>query len=119
VRHLGREVRQSVMRRSPLCPDRCHERFGTDDVHHPRQILSEHGERHLGGDPRQDLSQEVRRAQSRLHPMASRAQSSASPLKADSHQWHRFTSEVPISDVKENALTRNRRLLARSGIEPG
>src|SRR6185503_5953376 len=51
----------------PLCPDRCDERFDADDVHHPRQIVGEHGEGHLGGDLRQGFRQEVGGAHPRLH----------------------------------------------------
>ena len=48
-------------------PDRRDQRLDADDVHDARQIVGEHGERHLGGDLRQRLHQEVRRAHARLH----------------------------------------------------
>src|SRR6185436_17754401 len=48
----GRAVGQRTTLRSPLRSDRCDERFDADDVHHPRQIVGEHGESHLGGDLR-------------------------------------------------------------------
>jgi hypothetical protein len=56
-----------VTLQSPLCPDGFDERFGADDVHHPRQIVGEHGEGHLGGDLRQGFRQEVGRAHPGLH----------------------------------------------------
>jgi len=44
-----------------------HELLHTEDVEHARQIIDQHTERHLGGDLRQCLAQEVRRPHPRLH----------------------------------------------------
>ena len=40
--HLVSAVGQCVTLRSPLCPDRCDERFDADDVHHSRQVVGKH-----------------------------------------------------------------------------
>src|SRR5437660_2714803 len=36
-------------------PDRHQERLHANDIHHAGEVVSEHVERHLGGDPRQPL----------------------------------------------------------------
>ena len=42
-------------------PDRREERFDTEDVHHAREVVGEHVQRHLGRYLRQRLHQKVRR----------------------------------------------------------
>src|SRR5882724_2845560 len=49
-------------------PDRGQEWFDTDDVHHAREVVGEHVQRHLGRHLRQCLHQKVRRP----HPHLSR-----------------------------------------------
>lgn len=51
---------------APSCLDRRHPQLDADDVDDARQIVGENAERHLGGDFRQCLCQEVRRAHARL-----------------------------------------------------
>lgn len=67
MEYLGRAIGHRVSIEAPLCPDCCHERFDADDVRHSREIAGEHGECHLGGNIRQGLCQQVRRAHPRLH----------------------------------------------------
>jgi Transposase DDE domain len=62
-------------------PDRCQQRPCTDGVHHARQIVGEHAERHLARDLRQRLHQEVRRA----HPHLERAEGMLNRLAPAAH----------------------------------
>jgi hypothetical protein len=52
--------------RVELCTHRRHERLDADDIDDARQIVSQHVQRHLGGDLRKTLHQEVRRPHSHL-----------------------------------------------------
>ena len=64
-----------------LCPHRRHERRDSDDVHDAREIVGQHVQRHLGGDPWQRLHQEVRCA----HPGLDRAEGMLNRLAPLAH----------------------------------
>src|ERR1700741_4785333 len=49
------------------CGDCRHQWLDAGDIHHPREIVGEHVQRHFGGDIRQRLHQKGRRPHARLH----------------------------------------------------
>src|SRR3954466_4992360 len=62
-------------------PDRRQKRLHADDVHHAGEIVGKHVQRHLGGDLRQPLHQEVRRT----HPHLERAEGMLNRLAPAAH----------------------------------
>src|SRR5262245_31577901 len=100
------------------CLDRRHQRLDTYDVHDPRQIVGENAERHLGGDFRQCLCQEVRRAHARLDraegvldrlaPLAHRLWilvESALQRLARSRHWETMAYSAAVAAFSINAAT--------------
>ena len=69
-----------------LCPHRRQERLDADDVHDARQIVGQHMQCHLGGDPRQRLHQEVGCA----HPGLDRAEGMLNRLAPLAHLLRMF-----------------------------
>ena len=63
-------------------PDRCEERFDTDDVHHAREVVGEHVQRHLSRHFGQRLHRKVRRP----HPHLQRAERMLDCLAASTHR---------------------------------
>src|SRR5882757_6311472 len=63
------------------CPDRREERFDTDDVHHAREVVGEHVQRHLRRHFGQRLHQKVRRP----HPHLQRAKRMLDRLATSTH----------------------------------
>ena len=62
-------------------PDRREERFDTEDVHHAREVVGEHVQRHLGRYARQRLHQKVRRP----HPHLQRGERMLDGFAAHTH----------------------------------
>jgi hypothetical protein len=62
-------------------PDRREERFDTDDVHHAREVVGEHVQRHLSRHFGQRLHQKVRRP----HPHLQRAKRMLDRLATSTH----------------------------------
>ena len=94
-----------------LCPDRCHERLDTHDVHHAGEIVSQYVQCHLGGNPWQRLHQEV----GCTHPGLDRAKGVLDRLASLPHFF--WVLVEPALNGFENMLmlpTRDPSLLAGS-----
>src|SRR5271155_1557288 len=64
-----------------ICPHRCQERLDAHDVHDAGEIVGQDVQRHLRGNPRQCLHQEVRRS----HPGLDRAEGMLDRLASLTH----------------------------------
>ena len=90
-----------------------------DDVHHAREIVGKHVQRHLGGDLRQPLHQEVRRA----HPHLERAERVLDRLAALTHGLgfssrrllHRLQYMLVLPAGDATLLARRAAVLDRAG----
>jgi hypothetical protein len=63
---LSSPVARSGRKQGISGPEHRDQLLNTDDVHDARQIVSEHAQRHLGGNLRQRLHEEVGRPHARL-----------------------------------------------------